>query len=66
MTANLAVAFERMGLNTLVLDLDPQEGNLTSLFDVGESRSDPEADKPRETHFEHAGRGLRRPHRNDV
>jgi len=37
-TANLAVAFERMGLNTLVLDLDPQEGNLTSLFDVGESR----------------------------
>jgi len=44
MTANLAVAFERMGLNTLVLDLDPQEGNLTSLFDVGESRSDPEAD----------------------
>lgn len=44
MTANLAVAFERMGLDTLVLDLDPQEGNLTSLFDVGECRSDPEAD----------------------
>jgi len=44
MTANLAVAFERMGLNTLVLDLDPQEGNLTSLFDVGESRKRPRAD----------------------
>ncbi|QCC49453.1 ParA family protein [Halobellus limi] len=44
MTANLAVALERMGLNTLVLDLDPQEGNLTSLFDVGEHRNDPDAD----------------------
>ncbi|MBX0325225.1 ParA family protein [Halomicroarcula sp. F13] len=44
MTANLAVALERMGQNTLVLDFDPQEGNLTSLFDVGEHRSDPDAD----------------------
>ena len=44
MTANLAVALERMGLDTLVIDLDPQEGNLTSLFDAGERRSDPEAD----------------------
>lgn len=44
MTANVAVALERMGQNTLVLDLDPQEGNLTSLFDVGERRSDPDAD----------------------
>lgn len=44
MTANLAVALERMGLDTLVIDLDPQEGNLTSLFDAGEGRSDPEAD----------------------
>lgn len=44
MTANLAVALERMGQDVLVLDLDPQEGNLTSLFDVGEHRSDPEAD----------------------
>ena len=44
MTANLAVALERMGLNTLVIDLDPQEGNLTSLFDVGEHRNDPDAD----------------------
>jgi len=44
MTANVAVALERMGLNTLMLDLDPQEGNLTSLFDAGENRSDPDAD----------------------
>ena len=44
MTANLAVALERMGLDTLVLDLDPQEGNLTSLFDVGENRGNPDAD----------------------
>lgn len=44
MTANLAVALERMGLDTLVVDLDPQEGNLTSLFDAGADRSDPEAD----------------------
>jgi len=44
MTANIAVALERMGLNTLVVDLDPQEGNLTSLFDTGEHRSDPDAD----------------------
>jgi len=44
MTANLAVALDRMGLDTLVLDLDPQEGNLTSLFDAGTRRSDPEAD----------------------
>jgi cellulose biosynthesis protein BcsQ len=44
MTANLAVALERMGLKTLVIDLDPQEGNLTSLFDAGEHRNDPDAD----------------------
>jgi len=44
MTANLAVALQRMGLRTLVVDLDPQEGNLTSLFDAGASRSDPDAD----------------------
>ncbi len=43
-TANLAASFERMGLETCVVDLDPQEGNLTSLFDVGEHRSDPNAD----------------------
>ena len=44
MTANIAVAFERMDLKTLVIDLDPQEGNLTSLFDAGKTRSDPDAD----------------------
>lgn len=33
MTANLAVALSRMDLDVLVLDLDPQTGNLTSLFD---------------------------------
>lgn len=44
MTANLAVAFQRMGLDVLVIDLDPQEGNLTTLFDVGTNRSDPDAD----------------------
>jgi cellulose biosynthesis protein BcsQ len=44
MTANIAVALERMGLNTLVLDLDPQEGNLTSLFGVGKRRNEPDAD----------------------
>lgn len=44
MTANIAVALKRMGLNTLVIDLDPQEGNLTSLFNAGENRSNPDAD----------------------
>lgn len=44
MTANLAVALQRMDQDVLVLDLDPQEGNLTTLFDLGEHRSEPEAD----------------------
>ena len=43
-TGNLAEAFQRGGLDTLVIDLDPQEGNLTSLFDVGANRSNPDAD----------------------
>jgi cellulose biosynthesis protein BcsQ len=43
-TANLAVALTRMGLDVCVIDLDPQEGNLTSLFDVGDQRNDPNAD----------------------
>lgn len=43
-TANLAVSLTRMGLDVCMIDLDPQEGNLTSLFDVGEFRSDPGAD----------------------
>lgn len=44
MTANVGVALKRMGLDTLLIDLDPQEGNLTSLFDAGTQRSDPDAD----------------------
>ncbi len=43
-TANLAASLTRMGLDVCVIDLDPQEGNLTSLLDVGEHRSDPNAD----------------------
>lgn len=43
-TANLAVALTRMDLDVCVIDLDPQEGNLTSLFDVGARRNDPDAD----------------------
>lgn len=42
--ANIAVALSRMDLNVLCIDLDPQEGNLTSLFDLGEHRDDPDAD----------------------
>lgn len=44
MTANLAVALQRMGQEVLVIDLDPQEGNLTTLFDLGENRGDSDAD----------------------
>jgi len=44
MTANIAVALERMGLETLVIDLDPQEGNLTNLFDAGVESDNPDAD----------------------
>lgn len=44
MTANLAVAFERMGLDTLVIDLDSQDANLTTLMGAGEARSDSSAD----------------------
>ncbi|WP_339106184.1 ParA family protein [Haloterrigena salinisoli] len=43
-TANLAVSLERMGLDVCLIDLDPQEGNLTNLFDVGAHRSDLDAD----------------------
>lgn len=44
MTANIAVAFQRMGLKTLVIDLDPQTGNLSKLFRAADSQADPEAD----------------------
>jgi len=43
-TTNLVVALNRMGFDVITIDLDPQEGNLTTLFDVGEHRDDPEAD----------------------
>lgn len=42
--ANLAEAHNRQGFDVLVIDLDHQAGNLTYLFDVGDSRQDPEAD----------------------
>jgi cellulose biosynthesis protein BcsQ len=38
--ANLAVAHARAGLNTLVIPLDQQEGNLSRLFGVDDDRSD--------------------------
>ena len=41
---NLAVAYERMGLDTLVIDLDPQEGNVSYIFDAHEGRDDEDAD----------------------
>jgi cellulose biosynthesis protein BcsQ len=44
LTANLAVALSRMDRDVCVIDLDPQEGNLTTLFNVGEERSNPDAD----------------------
>jgi cellulose biosynthesis protein BcsQ len=37
--ANLAVAHARAGLDVLVIPLDPQEANLSRLFDVDEDRS---------------------------
>lgn len=43
-TGNLATALVRGGLDTLVIDLDPQEGNLTSLFGLGEDRDNEDAD----------------------
>lgn len=38
--ANLAVAHARAGLNPLVVPLDPQDGDLSRLFDVDEHRTD--------------------------
>jgi cellulose biosynthesis protein BcsQ len=43
-TANLAEAHARQGFDVLVIDLDHQAANLTYLFDVEESRDDPNAD----------------------
>ena len=44
LTANLAVAHARAGLDVLVVPLDPQDGDLSYLFDVDGDRADPEAD----------------------
>ena len=42
--ANLAVAHARNGHDVLCIDLDPQEGSLSYLFDVDDERSDGTAD----------------------
>lgn len=42
--ANLAVAHRRQGLRPLVIDMDHQTGNISHLFDVAGSQSDPESD----------------------
>jgi len=44
LTANIARAHERAGLDVLVIPLDPQDGNLSRLFDVDEDRSDSSTD----------------------
>ena len=40
LTANLAVAHARAGLDVLVVPLDPQDGDLSYLFDVDHDRAD--------------------------
>ncbi|WP_121822996.1 ParA family protein [Halostella salina] len=42
--ANLAVAHARRGRDVLCIDLDPQEGSLSYLFEVDDDRSDGTAD----------------------
>lgn len=42
--ANTAVALSRRGLDVLTIDLDPQEGSLSYIFDVTDARSDGSAD----------------------
>lgn len=44
LTANLAVAHARAGLDVLAVPLDPQDGDLSYLFDVDGDRADPEVD----------------------
>lgn len=44
LSANLAVAHARAGLDVLVIPLDPQDGDLSYLFDVDQNRADSEAD----------------------
>ncbi|WP_129113783.1 ParA family protein [Halegenticoccus tardaugens] len=44
LTANLAVAHARAGLDVLAIPLDPQDGDLSYLFDVDHERTNSEAD----------------------
>lgn len=44
LTANLAVAHARAGLDVLCIPLDPQEGDLSHLFGVASDRADPDVD----------------------
>ncbi len=44
MSANLAVAHARAGLDVLVVPLDPQDGSLSRLLGVDDDRADSEAD----------------------
>ncbi|WP_267644052.1 ParA family protein [Haloarchaeobius amylolyticus] len=44
LTANLAVAHARAGLDVLAIPLDPQDGDLSYLFDVDHDRSNSEVD----------------------
>jgi cellulose biosynthesis protein BcsQ len=42
--SNTAVALSRRGYNVLVIDLDPQEGSLSYVFDVADAQADGKAD----------------------
>ena len=44
LTANLAVAHARAGLDVLALPLDPQDGDLSHLLGVDDRRADPDVD----------------------
>ena len=44
LTANLAVAHTRAGLDVLVVPLDPQDGDLSYLFDIDHDRTNSESD----------------------
>lgn len=44
LTANLAVAHHRAGLDVLCVPLDPQDGDLSRLFDVDDDRASGEVD----------------------
>jgi len=44
LTANLAVAHARAGLDVLVVPLDPQDGDLSYLFDADHDRADSDVD----------------------